>query len=79
MVGGPNRGSYQHSRLACYTRITGPASARPVRPGTCVDWRLVPDDPIRGARPPLAPRCSSSWGRRLLLLLPPRMILSGAS
>ena len=48
LVGGAERRSYQHSRLACYTRTTGPASARPVRPGTCADWRSAPDDPVQG-------------------------------
>ena len=52
---GAERRSYQHSRLACYTRITGPASVRPVGPGSCADRPAAPDDPVRGARPPLVP------------------------
>ena len=49
------RRSYKHPRLACYTKITGPASARPVGPSSCADRRSAPDDPGRGGRPPLVP------------------------
>ena len=58
---GVRRRSYQHSRLACYTRITGPVSAQHVGPGTCASGRqprmiqsgapcllLSLDDPIQG-------------------------------
>ena len=61
------RRSYQHSRLACYTRITRSASARPVGPGTCVSGGqhrmfqsgapcllLSLDDPVRGSAAPAA-------------------------
>ena len=53
--GGAETHSYQHSRLACYTRITGPASVRPVGPSTCADRRSALDDPVRGAWLPLVP------------------------
>ena len=52
---GAERRSYQHSGLACYTPITGPASARSVGPGVCADWRLAPDEPVRDFWPPLVP------------------------
>ena len=56
------RRSYQHSRLACFTRITEPASARPVVPGTCADMRSAPNDPVRGVRLPFVPGSSSPGG-----------------
>ena len=59
--------SYQHSRLACYTQITGPASVRPVGPGTCASGRqprmiqsgapcllLSLDDPVPALAAPAA-------------------------
>ena len=52
---GVRRRSYQHSGLACYTLITGPASAWPFWLSTCADRRSAPDDPVRGVRPPLVP------------------------
>ena len=55
------RCSYQHSRLACYTRLIVPASARPVGPGSWADRRSAPDNPVRGAIPPHVPGWSSPW------------------
>ena len=69
MLGGrAERRSYQHSRLACYTRTTGPASARTGRRPRMIQsgapGRLLSlDDPVRG----------------LLLLDPPRRIQPGGS
>ena len=57
--------SYQHSRLACYTRITGPASARTGR-----GPRMIQS----GAPGASWPWMIQSGGRRLLLLDPPRML-----
>ena len=37
----------------------GPASARPFGPGTCVDRRSPPDDPVRGVPP--AVRVTHPW------------------
>ena len=58
---GVRRRSYQYSRLACYTRITGPVSLQPVGPGSCASgWQpgmiqsgvpclpLCLDNPVRG-------------------------------
>ena len=53
--GRAERRNYQHSRLACYTQITGPASARPVGPSSGADRMPAPDDLVRGTRPPLVP------------------------
>ena len=60
MLGGrAERHSYQHSCLACYTRITGPASARTGRQPRMIKsgapGRLLSlDDPVRGAAAPAA-------------------------
>ena len=76
--GGAERGSYQHSRLACYTRSRARLSA------ACRAQLLC----RQAARPLLSspgrqvatyPWMIQSGGRRLLLLVPLRMIQSGAS
>ena len=77
-AGGAERRSYQHSRLACYTRSRAPLSAacqalllcgQPASPGLSCPGRQAAT----------CPWMIQSGGRRLLLLVPLRMIQSGAS
>ena len=76
--GGAERRSYQHSRLACYTRSRARLSA------ACQALLLYrqaasPGLSCPGRQAATCPWMIQSGGRRLLLLVPLRMIQSGVS